>query len=72
MGVVLQFFFEFLLPSNKGLAIGLAILITAVISYGFELFSLFTGKGHYDFMDAVASALGGILGMAVVVFFQLM
>ena len=67
MGVVLQFFFEFLLPSNKGLAIGLAILITAVISYGFELFSKISGKGTYDLGDAWAGMIGGLIGIGVVV-----
>ena len=40
-----------------------ALLLVVAVSYGFELFSLITGKGHYDVMDAVASIIGGILGM---------
>ena len=67
MGVVLQLFFDFLLPSNKGLAIGLAVLITAVVSYGFELFSKITGKGTYDMGDAWAGLIGGLLGIGIVV-----
>ena len=35
------------------------------ISYGFELFSLITGLGVYDFMDAVASVIGGVLGLGL-------
>ena len=72
MGGVLQAFAYWLLFDHHFLATLIAFVLVLAISYGFELFSLFTGKGHYDFMDAVASALGGILGMAVVVFFQLM
>ena len=67
MGVVLQLFFDFLLPSDKGLAIGLAVLITAVVSYGFELFSKITGKGTYDMGDAWAGLIGGLLGIGIVV-----
>jgi hypothetical protein len=30
----------------------------ALVSYGFELFSLITRKGQYDVLDAVASVIG--------------
>jgi len=41
-----------------------------VISYGFELFSKITGLGRYDFMDAVASAIGGVIGILLALPFQ--
>lgn len=47
-----------------GIFIGVAII---AISYGFELFSKITGKGIYDFWDAIASIIGGFLGMFLVV-----
>jgi hypothetical protein len=34
-------------------------------SYGFELISLVTGKGHYDVIDAVAGVIGGIIGQVI-------
>jgi hypothetical protein len=43
----------------------LAFTVVVVIGYGFELFSLFTGLGHYDIMDAVATVIGGLPGIAV-------
>ncbi|RYD80302.1 MAG: hypothetical protein EOP53_08250 [Sphingobacteriales bacterium] len=43
----------------------LALIFLIIISYGFELFSLVTGMGHYDFWDAVATVIGGIPGMAL-------
>lgn len=43
----------------------ISFLLIAVIGYGFELFSLFTGLGHYDFMDAVATIVGGLVGIAI-------
>jgi hypothetical protein len=69
MGIVLQAFAFFLLPDHRQLATALVFLVIAGVSYGFELYSLFTGHGHYDFKDAVASVLGGILGMAMAFLF---
>lgn len=43
----------------------LALLVLIIIGYGFELFSLVTGWGHYDVMDAIATVIGGLPGMAV-------
>lgn len=65
MGVVLQGFTSYLLKDHLGLATIIAFVLVLAISYGFELFSKFTGKGHYDFIDAVAGAIGGVLGMAL-------
>jgi hypothetical protein len=43
------------------------LVIVIVISYGFELFSKITGKGIYDFWDAVASIIGGLAGMLLII-----
>jgi len=69
MGGVLQAFMWWLLPDQLGWATILAFIIVIVISYGFELFSKITGKGRYDFMDAVASAIGGVIGMGSIFLF---
>jgi hypothetical protein len=66
MGAVLQGLGWWLLPGHIGLSVVIALAIVIIVSYGFELFSLFTGRGHYDFMDAVASVIGGSLGMGAV------
>ena len=66
MGVVLQSFASFLLRDHLLIATAIAFILVLVISYGFELFSKTTGLGIYDIIDAVASAVGGVLGMAVV------
>jgi hypothetical protein len=65
MGAVLQALAVWLLSDQILLGTGIVLIIVIVISYGFELFSKFTGFGVYDFMDAVASVIGGIVGMAV-------
>ena len=71
MGGVLQAFFAFLLDAHFGLAILFAFIFSIAIGYGFELFSKFTGKGHYDVMDAVAAVIGAALGIGAVVVIQL-
>jgi hypothetical protein len=63
LGILLQAFAIFVLPGNRLLGATIVFIIVVVISYGFELFSKITGKGHHDVMDAVASIVGGLLGM---------
>jgi hypothetical protein len=66
MGVAVQAAGWWLLPGQVVLATILALVIVVVVSYGFELYSRITGHGHYDVMDAVASIIGGVLGMGAV------
>lgn len=72
MGALLQAFFSFLLDEHTGLSIVLAFVFSIAIGYGFELFSKFTGKGHYDIMDAVAAVIGAALGIGVVLLIALL
>ncbi|HVG41325.1 MAG TPA: hypothetical protein VM888_06915 [Chitinophagaceae bacterium] len=72
MGIVLQAFLLYLLPLHYQIATAISFLLIAAISYGFELYSLFTGHGHYDFLDAIASVLGGIVGMAITFLFLML
>jgi hypothetical protein len=64
MGGVLEVAAVVVVPAHPVIASLIALTIVVFISYGFELYSLVTGRGHYDVMDAVASIIGGILGMA--------
>lgn len=66
MGAVVQLAGNWLLPTHLVIATLLAFAIVVAISYGFELYSKFTGHGHYELMDAVAAIIGGLLGMAAV------
>ena len=70
MGAVLQGFASFLLQDQILLATIIAFILVLTISYGFELFSKITGLGRYDFIDAVASAIGGVLGMGLSLFVE--
>lgn len=65
MGVVLQGLGWWLMPDSLALSVIIVFALVIIISYGFELFSLVTGMGIYDFMDAVFSAIGGIFGMGL-------
>ena len=66
LGVVLQSAGWWLLPGRLQIATFIVFIIVLIVSYGFELFSKITGKGRYDFMDAVASVIGGVIGFGIV------
>jgi hypothetical protein len=66
MGAALQGLGCWILSDHPVISISLVLLIVIIISYGFELFSKITGFGRYDFMDAVASVIGGVVGMGIV------
>jgi len=65
LGVLLQFLSFYLLPYQPASASVLSFIALTAICYGFELFSLITGKGHYEIIDAIAGVLGGLAGMAI-------
>ena len=69
MGAILQGLFWNFLPMRHVLATILSFSMVIIVSYGFELVSLITGKGHYEFMDAVAALSGGLVGIGVVLIF---
>ena len=71
LGGVIQIFINLFLPKELLLSAVLSFLLLVTGNYGFELFSKFTGIGHYDFLDAVAGTIGGVLGMAAVLMFLL-
>lgn len=59
-GVLLQYVHFSVLTSTL-----VAFFLVVVLSYGFELTSLITKRGHYDVLDAVAGIVGGIAGMVI-------
>ena len=65
MGAVLQLAGYWLLAGHIYWATAIAFAIVVAVSYGFELFSKFTGRGHYEILDAVAAIIGGVLGMGI-------
>jgi len=71
IGIVLQAFVWLLFPRQLMWGTVIAFIIVIMISYGFELYSKFTGKGHYEVNDAVAATIGGALGMGVILMIEL-
>ena len=65
MGAFLQGFLVWTFKFQPLAAATIAFLCSIVISYGFELFSLVTRKGHYEVMDAVVSMIGAAIGIGV-------
>ena len=70
MGIMLQAAGLYFLPDSRWTWL-LVLLLVVAISYGFELFSRISGKGHHDVMDAVASTAGGILGMILLTLYRI-
>lgn len=65
LGAVTQAACMYVMPAHIRLATLFTFLLVAAISYGFELFSKITGKGYYEILDAVATVIGGLLGMTI-------
>jgi ABC-type Fe3+-siderophore transport system permease subunit len=70
MGTTLQIITRFLMPEHFVMGIIITFILVIAISYGFELYSLITKKGHYEILDAVAAIIGGILGMAIILLIE--
>lgn len=64
LGFALLMAFKIVFPRREVFEMLWAVFFTAVIGYGFELFSLLTGRGHHDVWDAVATVVGGIIGVS--------
>ena len=65
IGSITQIFADYIAPGRMLASGTLALLAVAGVGYGFELFSKISGKGHHELMDALATILGGIIGIAV-------
>ena len=66
IGAILQIITAYLMPQHYVISIVTTFISMIAISYGFELFSLITKKGHYEILDAVAGTIGGIAGMSLI------
>jgi len=65
LGIGFPIGFRYFFAENLLWAFAGSLLAIAIIGYGFEIFSLVTGLGHYDVMDAVATVAGGIGGITI-------
>jgi VanZ family protein len=63
MGAIFQILSLYLLPQHYTISVIITFILVVSMSYGFELFSLITKRGHYEILDAVAGIIGGAIGM---------
>lgn len=70
MGMLFEFFILFLIKDHWIIGSIVAFVLITVISYGFEVISLVIKRGHYDMLDAIAGAVGGLFGITVVLFLK--
>ena len=68
LGAVVYLFIYYFLKFRTVTIIAVTLGAVVTVSYVFELFSLVTGKGHYEFLDAFAGILGGGTAIAVLIF----
>ena len=66
MGVVFEWILLWLFPMHTAIVSILVLVLIMAISYGFELTSLLIKRGHYDILDAVAGAAGGLVGIIII------
>lgn len=55
----------YILPFALVWLIVISLVGVSAIAYGFELISLWTGKGHHEINDAIATIIGGIIGIGI-------
>ena len=70
MGATLQTCTWYIMPDRYFTSVIISFILVIAISYGFELFSLFTGRGHYEIKDAVAGIIGGTIGVGFILLFH--
>lgn len=70
MGAIFRIFTLYFFPDQYIWSIVFTFILIVVLTYGFELFSLITGKGHYEVMDAVAGTIGGTIGMGIILLLE--
>jgi len=72
IGLAMEAFFSTILPTHLTLTVVIALTVSFAGAYGFELYSKFTGRGHYELMDAVAALIGAVPGIGIVLLFRIL
>ena len=57
--------FQYLFGISLSYSIFLNLLLIFCIAYAFELFSKYSGHGHYEMNDVWATLLGGVLAVVI-------
>jgi hypothetical protein len=69
LGIMTTWLCHLYWPLQPVLSVVVSFIIIVSICYGFELFSLATGRGHYELKDALAGIIGGTLGLLAYLLF---
>lgn len=69
LGILLMIAGLYFFPSAVVLVTVFSVIALVVICYGFEIFSLLSGKGHYELMDAIVGIVGGLIGIGITYMF---
>lgn len=70
MGAIFRIFTLYFFPQQYIFSIVITFILIVAVTYGFELFSLITKRGHYEIMDAIAGTIGGTIGMTVILLIE--
>lgn len=70
VGAILQIFTLYLFPQHYIISIIITFVLIVALTYGFELFSLITKRGHYEILDAIAGTIGGAIGMVIILLIE--
>ena len=70
MGAIFRIFTFYLFAQEYIFSVVITFILIVALTYGFELFSLVTKKGHYEIMDAVAGTIGGTIGMVTILLIE--
>ena len=70
MGAIFRIFTLYLFPQHYIISIIITFVLIVALTYGFELFSLITKRGHYEILDAVAGTIGGTIGMVIILLIE--
>lgn len=70
MGAIFRIFTLYFFPQQCIFSIVITFILIVAVTYGFELFSLITKRGHYEIMDAIAGTIGGTIGMTVILLIE--
>ena len=70
MGAIFRIFTLYLSPQHYIISIIITFVLIVALTYGFELFSLITKRGHYEILDAVAGTIGGTIGMVIILLIE--
>ena len=72
LGILLQIISLYFFSAHLLASVAVSFATLCVGCYAFELYSLITGKGHYELADVWFGVAGGAVGIAAVLMLRLL